>query len=192
MFLIFDIIELILFLVMILFTVAYLTVLERKTMAYMQRRVGPNSVGKKKIIGPNSNFVYNTYVKFIRSYSMSSNSNSSNINEVLSVDSNKKDNNNVNNNDELAIKKLYENRIYKVIPFNSPVIMTCNNLTNKAERVLFLKTIRNKCGIYLFQYKYDPNIYYIGTAKRLNIRLVEHLRPSNNLDRFHLFANTVG
>jgi len=45
MFLIFDIIELILFLVMILFTVAYLTVLERKTMGYMQRRIGPQTVG---------------------------------------------------------------------------------------------------------------------------------------------------
>nr|YP_003935022.1 NADH dehydrogenase subunit 1 [Groenewaldozyma salmanticensis]ADO51046.1 NADH dehydrogenase subunit 1 [Groenewaldozyma salmanticensis] len=45
MFLFFDIIELIIFLVMILFTVAYLTVLERKTMGYMQRRIGPNVVG---------------------------------------------------------------------------------------------------------------------------------------------------
>jgi NADH-ubiquinone oxidoreductase chain 1 len=37
--------ELVLFLVGILFGVAYLTVAERKTLGYMQRRLGPNEVG---------------------------------------------------------------------------------------------------------------------------------------------------
>jgi NADH-ubiquinone oxidoreductase chain 1 len=40
-----DVIELLIFLVAILFSVAYITVAERKTMAYMQRRLGPNAVG---------------------------------------------------------------------------------------------------------------------------------------------------
>lgn len=38
-------VEVLLFLVCILFTVAYLTVAERKTMGYMQRRLGLNAVG---------------------------------------------------------------------------------------------------------------------------------------------------
>lgn len=40
-----DIIEVLILLISVLFSVAYLTVCERKTMAYMQRRVGPNAVG---------------------------------------------------------------------------------------------------------------------------------------------------
>lgn len=45
-----NIVEILIFLVCVLFSVAYLTVAERKTLAYMQRRLGPNSVGYKKYI----------------------------------------------------------------------------------------------------------------------------------------------
>ncbi len=40
-----DIVEILIFLVCVLFSVAYLTVGERKTLGYMQRRLGPNAVG---------------------------------------------------------------------------------------------------------------------------------------------------
>jgi NADH-ubiquinone oxidoreductase chain 1 len=40
-----DIIEVLLYFVCVLFSVAFLTVAERKTLGYMQRRVGPNVVG---------------------------------------------------------------------------------------------------------------------------------------------------
>jgi NADH-ubiquinone oxidoreductase chain 1 len=40
-----DIIEILIFLVCVLFSVAYLTVGERKTLGYFQRRLGPNAVG---------------------------------------------------------------------------------------------------------------------------------------------------
>nr|YP_008475203.1 NADH dehydrogenase subunit 1 [Wickerhamomyces mucosus]AGS44512.1 NADH dehydrogenase subunit 1 [Wickerhamomyces mucosus] len=41
----YNLIEILVFLVLILLSVAYLTVAERKTLAYMQRRLGPNVVG---------------------------------------------------------------------------------------------------------------------------------------------------
>tara|TARA_R110002051_G_scaffold325864_1_gene432448 strand:- start:24934 stop:25191 length:258 start_codon:yes stop_codon:yes gene_type:complete len=40
-----NILELLLFVISILLAVAFLTVAERKTLGYMQRRVGPNAVG---------------------------------------------------------------------------------------------------------------------------------------------------
>lgn len=40
-----EIIEVLLYLICILLTIAYLTIAERKGMAYIQRRLGPNSVG---------------------------------------------------------------------------------------------------------------------------------------------------
>ncbi|GGQ46197.1 hypothetical protein GCM10010187_75570 [Actinomadura coerulea] len=40
-----NIIELLILFVSILLAVAFLTVAERKTLGYMQRRVGPNAVG---------------------------------------------------------------------------------------------------------------------------------------------------
>lgn len=40
-----DFVEVLLFLVCILFSVAFLTVAERKTLGYMQRRLGPNIIG---------------------------------------------------------------------------------------------------------------------------------------------------
>lgn len=40
-----EIIEVLFYLVCVLFTIAYLTVAERKGMAYIQRRLGPNAVG---------------------------------------------------------------------------------------------------------------------------------------------------
>jgi len=43
-----SILEVLAVTVPVLLTVAYITVAERKTMASMQRRVGPNSVGYRK------------------------------------------------------------------------------------------------------------------------------------------------
>nr|YP_009029656.1 NADH dehydrogenase subunit 1 [Magnusiomyces ingens]YP_010180076.1 NADH dehydrogenase subunit 1 [Saprochaete ingens]AHY04910.1 NADH dehydrogenase subunit 1 [Magnusiomyces ingens]QUX32920.1 NADH dehydrogenase subunit 1 [Magnusiomyces ingens]QUX32944.1 NADH dehydrogenase subunit 1 [Saprochaete ingens] len=40
-----DMIEMLMFLVCVLFSVAYLTVAERKTLGYLQRRLGPNAIG---------------------------------------------------------------------------------------------------------------------------------------------------
>jgi NADH:ubiquinone oxidoreductase subunit H len=43
-----SVLEVVLLLVPALVSVAFVTIAERKTMASMQRRLGPNSVGSKK------------------------------------------------------------------------------------------------------------------------------------------------
>jgi NADH:ubiquinone oxidoreductase subunit H len=52
----FSILEVLLVIVPALLSVAYVTVAERKTMASMQRRVGPNKVGQKIGGGVRSSF----------------------------------------------------------------------------------------------------------------------------------------
>jgi hypothetical protein len=52
----FSILEVLLVIVPALLSVAYVTVAERKTMASMQRRVGPNKVGHKNRGGVRSSF----------------------------------------------------------------------------------------------------------------------------------------
>ena len=51
--------------------------------------------------------------------------------------------------------------------------------------------LKGKGGIYLFIYKSDLNIYYIGRAKDFQKIFKAHLNINLN-DRFHVFANAVG
>lgn len=55
----------------------------------------------------------------------------------------------------------------------------------------FFNNLKGKGGIYLFTYKSQPNIYYIGRAKDFQKRLKAHLNI-NFKYRFHIFANTIG
>ena len=52
-----SILEVVLLLLPILLAVAFITLAERKTMASMQRRLGPNQVGQKKIIFPLEDYI---------------------------------------------------------------------------------------------------------------------------------------
>jgi NADH:ubiquinone oxidoreductase subunit H len=56
-----SIVEVLLVIVPALLSVAYVTVAERKTMASMQRRLGPNAVGQKISIRFNT---FNTQTRF--------------------------------------------------------------------------------------------------------------------------------
>jgi hypothetical protein len=107
-----DIVEVLLYFVCILFSVAFLTVAERKTLGYMQRRVGPNIVGQH---------TYQRLNQSKRTYHTSS---------IL-----------YNNNDILkeTIEQLYKDRIVPVKNFDSNIITTCSNLLSSTERSLFLK-----------------------------------------------------
>ena len=95
------------------------------------------------------------------------------------------------NIDKTAIEELYKNRVSPVTKFDSNIISTCSNLLNSTERSLFLKEWKNKGGIYLIRYKYDPYIYYIGRTNKFGFRLISHIKHRLN-DRFHLFAKIVG
>lgn len=59
----FDLLEVLVVLVPILLAVAFMTIIERKVMGSMQRRVGPNKVGYYGVLQPlNSNEVVISYI----------------------------------------------------------------------------------------------------------------------------------
>jgi NADH-ubiquinone oxidoreductase chain 1 len=55
-----SLIEVVLVLVPALLSVAYVTVAERKTMASMQRRLGPNAVGQNILLKKQTRFYHTT------------------------------------------------------------------------------------------------------------------------------------
>ena len=136
-----------------LLVIAYITVAERKTMASMQRRLGPNNVGQLKF-----------NLSFKRSYHHHSNK---------------------------IISELYLNRKAPIKPFEEKIVSVCKDLLSSTALNTFFKNLQGKGGCYLFTYKSDPNIYYIGRAKDFQKRFKAHLNI-NLKDRFHIFANTVG
>ena len=155
-----SIIEVLLVIIPALLSVAYVTVAERKTMASMQRRLGPNAVGQPKFNSP-----------FKRSFSNASLSSSSNNNKIIS--------------------ELYLNRIAPIKPFEEKIVSVCRDLQSSTALKTFFKDLKGKGGIYLFTYKSEPNIYYIGRAKDFQKRFKAHLN-TNLKDRFHVFVNAVG
>lgn len=107
-----NIVEILVFLVCVLFSIAYLTVAERKTMGYMQRRIGPNAVGDKL------RAFLNLHKNHIREFSTST-----------------RLNNKINN----LIESLYLDR--KILPnkLDMTFVDTCNNLLSSEERSNFIK-----------------------------------------------------
>jgi NADH-ubiquinone oxidoreductase chain 1 len=49
---IFNVLEVLIIIVPVLLAVAFMTIIERKQLAYMQRRVGPNTVGYYGVLQP--------------------------------------------------------------------------------------------------------------------------------------------
>jgi hypothetical protein len=149
-----SVMEVLLVTVPVLLTVAYVTVAERKTMASMQRRLGPNAVGQL-----NLNFT------FKRLYHSSSY--------------------------DKAIDALYKNRKAPIKPFKENVVSVCKDLLSSTALSTFFNDFKGKGGIYMFTFKNNPNIFYIGRAKNFQKRFKSHLNIKLN-DRFHTFANTIG
>lgn len=79
-----------------------------------------------------------------------------------------------------------------VIPFDRDLIKgSCTNYTNKISRTTFLKDWGSKAGIYIIEYKYYPNIYYIGRTNLFKKRFFEHSKAESR-SKFHLFIRLVG
>jgi hypothetical protein len=107
-------------------------------------------------------------------------------------------NKDINNtlNSKNIILDLYKNRIAPVSVFDDKVLLSCNNILDLKERNNFLKNLENltdyeKGGIYIFQYKDDSNIYYIGRTTSFSSRFRSHIKYKTS-DKFHVFANLVG
>ena len=78
------------------------------------------------------------------------------------------DSNNSNKDKDEYIQDLFKDRIAPVIPFNRNLIKgSCLNYTDRISKAKFLKEWGSKVGIYLIEYKYYPNIYYIGRTNLL-------------------------
>jgi hypothetical protein len=90
-----------------------------------------------------------------------------------------------------AISELYLNRKAPIKPFDGKFVSVCKDLLSSTVLNTFFKNLNGKSGIYMFTYKSDPNVYYIGRAKDFQKRFKAHLN-TNLKDRFHVFVNAVG
>jgi NADH dehydrogenase/NUMOD1 domain/GIY-YIG catalytic domain len=101
-------------------------------------------------------------------------------------------NNNSNMNSEEYIQEIFKDRVAPVIPFDRNLIKdSCFNYTDKILKAKFLKEWGTKAGIYLIEYKYYPNIYYIGRTNLFKKRFFEHSKAESN-SKFHLFIRLIG
>jgi group I intron endonuclease len=161
----------------VLLAVAFVTIAERKTMASMQRRLGPNSVGwygtLQAFKGKQVRHFHTTRLLHNKPESYADNDNSSSI-----IFTN-------------AIKGLYKDRLAPVKVFSDKILFSCSNILDIKERSDFFKEIDNKGGIYIIQYKHDSLVYYIGRTIMFSNRLRSHIKHKKT-DKFHVFANMVG
>lgn len=151
----FNILDVLIIILPILLAVAFMTIIERKQLAAMQRRVGPNTVG------------YQLNLSLRRFYHSS-----------------------FKNYEEYTIKNLYKKRKALVLPFMDEILFTCTDLIVLNKDLKF-KEFKDKGGIYMFKYKFDFYIYYIGRTNNFYKRIKVHLNTKLN-DKFHKFANTLG
>ena len=198
-----SIIEVLLVIVPALLSVAYVTVAERKTMASMQRRTGPSQVGLSR----HNNFlamqirrmdvaVGSSRIKYsVRCFHS--------LSKFLSNSNSLPNNSNLSSKAHTPvdiIDTLYKDIISPVIPFTHPTLISCSNFLDREEKSkLFnkLSDLISKRGgrdlgvIYIFQYKFDPNVYYIGKTTSLKVRLMDHL-SKQKFDKYHIIAKKLG
>lgn len=86
---------------------------------------------------------------------------------------------------------MYKNRKAPIKPFKENVVSVCKDLLSSTALSTFFNDFKGKGGIYMFTFKNNPNIFYIGRAKNFQKRFKSHLNIKLN-DRFHTFANTIG
>ena len=128
-----SIVEVLLVIVPALLSVAYVTVAERKTMASMQRRIGPNQVGLTT-----RNSFLDLQIRHVAVYLR----NKYSVHCFHSSSKSLSDANYLPNESNLSskantpvdiINTLYKDRIAPVIPFSHPTLISCNNFINKGK-----------------------------------------------------------
>jgi hypothetical protein len=132
---IFSILEVLMVIVPALLSVAFVTVAERKTMASMQRRIGPNIIGPYGLLQP-----FLKQPKYTRSFHTHRTLYKS---SEFNSENNPKNKNNSSEDTEAmlaqAIEWLYKDRVAPVKAFNKEKILdTCSNYLNKEEKEKFL------------------------------------------------------
>jgi hypothetical protein len=124
-----DLVKCLILILSILIAVAYLTIVERKIMASIQRRLGPNAVGQL-----NKPFYLNTYIKI------------------------QKRDSNTEKTYNKAIETLYKNRKAPLISYTGPIVSVCNNIRSSKDISFFFKELKEKGKeIFLFSRKLTLN-----------------------------------
>lgn len=192
-----SIIEVLMVLVPALLSVAYVTVAERKTMASMQRRIGPNFVG---YMGTLQAFKKYTITRQFHTTRQLNNptkkKNTRKKNKKIAKVSPKTNllsllPESSRTQISKAIDGLLRDRVSPVVAFRDSILATCINILDLKEREAFLSKWGNLGGLYLIQYKHDPRVFYIGRTTCFRSRLMAHLR-STDKDKFHIFGRLVG
>jgi len=147
-----SLIEVVLVLVPALVGVAYVTIAERKTMASMQRRLGPNQTGQIKIIHnmcinklyfnyPFTNYINNPFIKYINYFSSCPLPlcfpNYTNIYFIRQIHTS----NYYLSNNKNILNSLYENRLAPVIPFSHPTLITCDDIFDQTKKNEFFSKL---------------------------------------------------
>lgn len=188
-----SVLEVLLVVIPALMVVAFITLAERKTMASMQRRIGPNFVGFYGILQP---FNKQTNTRNFHTFRSLYNSSSEQITPANINNANSKYNLDLRSEftktmHAKAIKGLYRDRIAPAILFKDKILATCHNFLDPEEKRIFLSKWGDKGGLDLIRYRFDPLVFYIGRTNKFQSRFRAHLNIPRK-DKFHLFGNLVG
>lgn len=188
-----SVLEVLLVVIPALMVVAFITLAERKTMASMQRRIGPNFVGFLGVLQPFNKRTNTRYFHTFRSLNNSPSgqrtpANINNANSKYHLDLRSESTKILH---AKAIKGLYKDRISPAILFNGKILATCHNFVDPEERNRFLSEWGDKEGIYLIRFRFDPLVYYIGRTSKFQYRFRAHFK-SQGKDKFHVYAKLVG
>ena len=102
--------------------------------------------------------------------------------------------------ENLYVKELLANMLPDLLEsrssFSHTKLVTCFNLLDLKERRIFFNEIKNRgpC-IYIFTYKHNDKVFYIGKTHDLRLRFNEHKKPihvSKKFDKFHVLAEKLG
>jgi hypothetical protein len=99
---------------------------------------------------------------------------------------------NLNSSHFSAITNLLKGRTDLIQGIDSSLILDtlCNILDRNQVTSFFSKL--NGGGIYLFQYKPCPHIFYIGRTHNFKKRFLDHRKRKDYTDIFHQFVLLVG